>query len=285
MSVLLGLLAAVTYGGSDFFGGIASRRLPPGLVAALVLGVCVLVGAIGVVAYPGDGPSQRVVLWGLATGVAIAVATLSLYRGLSVGEMSVVATVSGLLSAMVPVVVGLATGDSLSAMAAIGIVAAFPAIGLVSWQPEEDGGSRAASAFWGFLAGLGFGTVLVGYDQAGSNAGAWPTLIAEAMAVLLVAGPALRVASLRRRTGEPVIGDRGSLGPVVLAGVLAGAANLSFLIATHHGELAIVGVLTSLYPGVTVVLARVFLGERWSVVQKVGLLAALGATLLVSLGS
>jgi drug/metabolite transporter (DMT)-like permease len=81
------------------------------------------------------------------------------------------------------------------------------------------------------------------------------------------------------------IADRHSLGLLLAAGLLAGAANLSFIIANHHGELAVVAVLTALYPGFTVILARVVLGERWSPVQKLGLATALVATFLVSLGS
>jgi uncharacterized membrane protein len=109
------------------------------------------------------------------------------------------------------------------------------------------------------------------------------------VAVLLTSGPA--VVALRRgeREGGAVpdeaASDRRSLGLLLAAGLLAAAANLSFIIANHHGELAVVAVLTALYPGFTVVLARIVLGERWSTTQKVGLVTALVATLLVSVGS
>jgi drug/metabolite transporter (DMT)-like permease len=286
VSVLLGLLAAATYGSSDFLAGLASRRLPPIVVTAGAQALCLLVGLIAVAFYPGDGMGGKVLLWGAASGLGSAGGTFALYRGLGGGEMSVVATLSGLLTAVIPVIVGLATGDSLTALAAIGILAAIPAIGLVSWSGGA-GRARGAGAIWGILAGLGFGLLFVGYDRAGSDSGAWPLVVAEATATLLTIGPALL--ALRRSSAATPRGvaalDRQSLGLLLFAGLLAGAANLSFIIANHHGELAVVAVLTALYPGFTVILARLVLGERWSSAQKVGLATALVATFLVSLGS
>ena len=279
MSVLLGLLAAATYGSSDFLAGLASRRLPPIVVTAGAQSLCLLVGLIAVGFYPGDGMSGKILLWGAASGLGSAGGTFALYRGLGGGEMSVVATLSGLLTAVIPVIVGLATGDSLTALAAVGIVAAIPAIGLVSWS-GGSGGAGGSGAIWGILAGLGFGLLFVGYDRAGSDAGAWPLVVAEGVATLTTAGPALL--ALR---GRAAASDRRSLGLLLGAGLLAAAANLSFIIANHHGELAVVAVLTALYPGFTVILARIVLGERWSAAQKLGLVTALVATFLVSLGS
>jgi drug/metabolite transporter (DMT)-like permease len=293
MSVLLGLLAAATYGSSDFLAGLASRRLPPIVVTAGAQAICLAVGLIAILFYPGDGMSTRILLWGAASGLGSAGGTFALYRGLGGGEMSVVATLSGLLTAVIPVIVGLATGDSLTALAAVGIVAAIPAIGLVSWAPGGEAGDGGSGAVWGILAGLGFGLLFVGYDRAGSGAGAWPLVVAEGTATLLTIGPALLALSRLRRgraavdaaVAEGAAADRRSFGLLLAAGLLAGAANLSFIIANHHGELAVVAVLTALYPGFTVILARLVLGERWSAAQKLGLATALLATLLVSLGS
>jgi drug/metabolite transporter (DMT)-like permease len=287
VSVLLGLLAAATYGSSDFLAGLASRRLPPIVVTAGAQTLCLLVGLLAVVFYPGDGMSTRILLWGAASGIGSAGGTFALYRGLGGGEMSVVATLSGLLTAVIPVIVGLATGDSLTALAAIGIIAAIPAIGLVSWS--GDGGIGGSGAIWGILAGLGFGLLFVGYDRAGSGSGAWAMVVAEGLAALLTIGPALL--ALRRGDREGAVvehgaaADRRSLGLLLGAGLLGGVANLSFIIANHHGELSVVAVLTALYPGFTVILARIVLGERWAAAQKAGLATALLATLLVSLGS
>jgi drug/metabolite transporter (DMT)-like permease len=281
VSVLLGLLAAATYGSSDFLAGLASRHLPPIVATVAAQAICLLVGLIAVVFYPGDGMSGRILFWGVVSGLGTAGGTFSLYRGLGGGEMSVVATLSGLLTAVIPVVVGLATGDTLTTLAAIGIVAAIPAIGLVSWQPGGHGGGGRADALWGVLAGLGFGLLFVGYGRAGADAGSWPLVVAEGTATLVTVGPAL-LALRGIRAGA--IDQRG-VGLLTAAGVLAGIANLSFVIATHQGELAVAAVLTALYPGFTVILARIVLGERWSSSQKIGLATALVATFLVSLGS
>jgi drug/metabolite transporter (DMT)-like permease len=291
MSVLLGLLAAATYGSSDFLAGLVSRRLPAVAVAAGAQAICLAVGLIAVAFYPGGGMSGRILLWGLAGGLGSAGGTFALYRGLGAGEMSVVATLSGLLTAVIPVTVGLATGDSLSAVAAIGIVAAIPAIGLVSWQSGGTAGAAGSGVAWGLLAGLGLGLLYVAYDRAGAGAGAWPLVIAEGSATVLSVGPALlalRQFSVAGAAGAQDIGaltDARILALLLAAGLLAGTANLAFVIATHNGELAIVAVLNALYPGFTVVLARLFLGERWSGPQKLGLATALAAILLVSLGS
>jgi drug/metabolite transporter (DMT)-like permease len=293
VSVLLGLLAAATYGSSDFLAGLASRRLPPIVVTAGAQALSLLVGLIAIAFYPGDGISDKILLWGAASGLGSAGGTFALYRGLGSGEMSVVATLSGLLTAVIPVIVGLATGDSLTALAAIGILAAIPAIGLVSWSGDR-GAAGGSGAIWGILAGLGFGLLFVGYDRAGPDSGAWPLVVAEGLATLLTIGPALlalhgrRVNAVRAAgtaAGDDSPSDRRSINLLIAAGLLAGAANLSFIIANHHGELAVVAVLTALYPGFTVILARIVLGERWSSTQKVGLVTALVATFLVSLGS
>jgi drug/metabolite transporter (DMT)-like permease len=207
------------------------------------------------------------------------VGTLSLYQGLAVGRMTVVATLSGVLAAVVPVIVGLALGNSLGFLAALGIAIAIPAILLVSWRPESQGdlGHRAGVPY-GLLSGLGFGLLFIGLDRAGTHSGAWPLIPGQLVSVLLIVPFALR--GLRERRAI----SRGPVLLTLLAGVLGGTANLLFLAATGHGELAIVAVLAALYPAVTVLLARVVLSERWSATQTVGLAAAVVAVTLVTVG-
>jgi drug/metabolite transporter (DMT)-like permease len=192
--------------------------------------------------------------------------------------MSVVATLSGLIAAVIPAIVGLALGDGLGALTALGIVVAIPAIGLVSWHPGAAGGS-GSGARWGILAGLGFALLFIALDRAGTDSGAWPLLAGEAVCVAVVAPwAASSLPAAARSLRRPVL-------VAVAAGFLAAIANLLFLAATGRGELAVVAVLTSLYPGFTVILARIVLAERWSRLQAFGLLAALVAVVLVSVGS
>jgi uncharacterized membrane protein len=278
MASLLALLAAATFGTSDFMAGLASRRLSALTVTGIAQTLGLMTAAVAVVLVGGDGPNTDVLLWGAASGLGNVIGTLALYHGLAVGRMSVVATLSGLLAAVIPAIVGIALGDGLGTLTAIGIVIAIPAIALVSWHPESAG-AGGSGARWGIIAGLAFALLFIALAQAGTDSGAWPLLAGEAVCVAVVAPWAARsVLAAGRAEHRPVL-------VAVAAGFLAAVANLLFLTATGHGELAIVAVLTSLYPGFTVILARLVLAERWTRLQVIGLLAALVAVVLVSVGS
>ncbi len=279
MPILLGLISALTYGTGDFLAGLAGKRVPPVLVTGIVQALGLIAAGVAVLLFPGVGARGGALAWGAVAGVGSAGGTFALYHGLATGRMSVVATLSGLLTAVIPVLVGLAGGDGLSLAAAAGIAIAVPAIALVSWTPDSGESEVASGAVWGALAGLGFALLFVALDRAGTDSGAWPLVATEGVAVLLVAPPAL--VALRRGA------DLGPPGPALMlaAGLFSAVANLAFLAATDEGELAIVAILSALYPAATVVLARVVLGERWSRLQVAGLLAALVAAVLVSAGS
>ena len=189
------------------------------------------------------------------------------------------AVLTAVLAAVIPAIVGLALGDHLTIGAAAGIVIAIPAIGLVSWQPQSAERSAArAGLLYGALAGLGFALLFIALDRAGTRAGAWPLIPGQVVALLLIAPFAYRGLP---RAGRP---SRATGALALGAGVLGGAANLLFLAATGHGQLAIVAVLTALYPAVTVLLARALLSERWTRLQACGLLTAAAAIVLVTAG-
>ncbi len=265
---------------SDFSAGLVSRRYAAEPAAGMVLAVEVVCTAIGVLLFPGHGPHGPALAWGALSGLGGGVGTASLYRGLAAGAMAVAGTVSAVLAAVIPVLVGLALGNHLSTGAAIGIVIAVPAIALVSWGPgssRDRGGAGRGGVFYGVGAGLGFALLFIGLDRAGTGSGAWPLLPGQAVALLVVSPIALRGASRLRRPAPP------DVALMLGSGVLAGAAALVFLDATGDGELSIVAVVTSLYPAVTVLLARVVLSERWSRPQALGLLVAGASIVLVSL--
>jgi drug/metabolite transporter (DMT)-like permease len=277
MAILLALLSALSWGVADFSAGLASRGLgaPRVTVATQTLGL--ITAGVAVLLFPGVGPRAAALEWGALSGVGSALGTLSLYHGLAVGRMTVVATLSGVLTAVVPVIVGLALGNTLALAAALGIAIAIPAILLVSWRPEPHGDLGPwAGVPYGLLSGLGFALLFVALDRAGTHSGAWPLIPGQLVSVLLIIPFAVR--GLRDRAAF-------ARGPVLLSlvgGVLSGTANLLFLAATGHGELAIVAVLSALYPAFTVLMARVVLSERWSLSQMVGLAAAVVAVILVS---
>jgi drug/metabolite transporter (DMT)-like permease len=228
------------------------------------------------------------VAWGAASGLGGAAGVALLYHGLAVGQMSVVAPLTAVGSATLPVVFGLLTGERPSAAALVGVVLALVAVGvLCSFGPQEDHGeedlppagrkANMAGLASGVAAGIGFGVFFICLGRTGDGAGMWPLLGARVVSVTVLAGVVLA-------TGRALLpGER--TGPaVVLTGVLDVTANAAFLLATRRGLLSIVSLLASLYPAATVVLARVVLRERLSTAQSAGLVGAAGAVALIALG-
>ena len=263
MGILLGLAAALLYGTSDFGGGLLSRRFGPlrvtvigsAAAAALAWAVLIMCG--------GPGPSARAVAWGLGAGLAGGTGTLVLYRGLARGQMSVVGPVSAVGAAVVPVAAGMALGEHPSVLAVAGVLVSLPAIVLVAASGSVRG-KLGAGLFDGLAAGLAFGILFIGLAQAGRNAGLWPVASEQTGALL----PVLAVAVKSR---VPLRIPVRAAGLPVLAGASGTAATLSYFYATHFAMLAIAAVLVSLYPGFTVLLARVILHERFSPAQRAGL--------------
>lgn len=278
MAIVLGILAAVSYGASDFVAGLGSRRIGTGRVTVVVLFLGIVVAAIAVALFPGEGPTARALLWGALSGVGSASGSLFLYRGLAIGEMSVVAPLCAIFSTVIPVIVGVALGDHLSAFAAAGIAIAIPAAALTAFKRKDGNTSHSRRGISeGALSGAGFALLFIALDQAGTASGAWPLLPGQTLAFLLVLPFGWKVVHhLRTWTRTTII--------VAAAGLLSGIANLLFLAATGAGALAIVAVLTSLYPAVTILLARLVLAERWNHLQAVGLGAVVAAIILIGLG-
>jgi len=263
MGILLGLAAALLYGGSDFSGGLASRRFGPVRVTVLGAAVSTVLAWAALIVSGGPGPDLRAIAWGLASGLAGGAGTLVLYRGLARGQMSVVGPVSAVGAAVVPVVAGVALGEHPSVLAVAGVLVSLPAIVLVAASGSVRG-KLGAGLFDGLAAGLAFGILFIGLAQAGRNAGLWPVASEQTGALL----PVLAVAVKSR---VPLRIPVRAAGLPVLAGASGTAATLSYFYATHFSMLAIAAVLVSLYPGFTVLLARVVLHERFSPAQRAGL--------------
>lgn len=264
MGIALGLVAALLYGGSDFGGGLLSRRL--GSLPVTVVGsagATVLAWAALLLA-PGPAPSARAIGWGMAAGLGGGAGTLVLYRGLARGQMSVVGPVSAVGAAVVPVIVAVALGERPGPLTMAGVGVALPAIALVATSGTATRGMLKTALKDGLVAGLGFGFLFIGLAQAGRGAGLWP-VASEQTCTLLVA----LAAALASRT--PLRAGLRAAGLPILSGVAGMAATLSFFYATHYSMLATVAVIVSLYPGVTVLLARLILHERFSSAQRAGL--------------
>lgn len=275
MAVLLATLAALSYGLSDFVGGLVSRRTSAWSVAFLGQIASTACTALFAAFRPSD-PTAADFAWAALAGVGGGIGTGFLYRGLSQGRMGVVAPVSAVGAAIVPVIVGTATGDRPALLVWIGIAVALPGIWMVSTEPERDG-SLADGLLDGALAGLGFGVLFAAIGQVPESSGIWPVAFAQGVGVVT----AVAVAVALRADWVP-------RAPVVawslVVGALGAAAAVLFLLATQHGYLTIAGVITSLYPAATVVLAATVLRERIHGVQALGLVLCAGAIALVAAG-
>jgi drug/metabolite transporter (DMT)-like permease len=263
MGIMLGLAAALLYGSSDFAGGVAARRfgeLRVTLIGSVIAtaGVWAMLLVLG-----GPGPSARAIGWGLGSGVAGDIGTLVLYRGLARGQMSVVGPVSAVGAAVVPVVVGVALGERPGMLAVAGVLISLPAIALVAGSGSVRG-KLGAGLGEGLIAGVLFGVLFIGLAQAGRGSGLWPVAFEQSSTLAVTLAVAL---TSRQPLRIPVR----EAGLTAFAGASGMAAAVSYFYATHFSMLAVAAVLVSLYPGVTVLLARVLLHERFGPAQRAGL--------------
>lgn len=263
MVVLLSLVAALGYGLSDFVGGVASRRTSAWPVA-FVGSVAAFVGAMVMALVTEGDPTRAHLLWGALAGVGSGTGGAFLYRGLAAGRMGVVAPISAVGAALLPVVVGVGTGERPDLLVWLGILAAVPGIWLVSKEPGGSG-DLAAGIADGVLAGVGFGLLFAAMGQVPDGAGFAPLAVAQGVAVVAVLATAVALG------GRWVPYDVSQAWGVV-AGALATIAAAAFLLATQTGLLTIASVVTSLYPAVTIALAALVLRERIHSSQGVGLL-------------
>lgn len=278
MAVVLALASAVVYGASDFLGGLASRRTSVFGVVALsqVVGLAALLALLPWLGGPVDGADLA---WGAASGLAGAAGLVIFFRTLARGVMSVIAPVTAVTAAAVPVLVGLASGEEIGTWTAAGIALALVAVVLVSAEAGLSAlrAARPSALAPALLAGSMFGLFFVLLDRTSADAGLTPLVTARLASVTLVVLIALAVRQSLRVT-------RPALPLVAVSGVGDMTANALFLLATQAGgQLAITGVLASLYPVSTVVLAQIVLRERLVGAQMAGLLSAAAAVVLITL--
>ena len=275
MAVLLALAAAASYGLADFVGGVASKRSSAWAVAlAAQVGGSVAVLLLTLVV-PGS-PTAEDLWWTLVAGLGNGLGTAFLYRGLAGGRMAVVAPVSGVGAAVLPVVVGLVAGERPGLLAWLGILAALPAIWLVARTPA-GGAAVPGGVLDGVLAGVGFGVLFAALAQIPEEAGLLPLALNQVVAgvTIVAVAAALRTPSVPRER-------RAWVGAV--SGCLGALATGLFMVATRGGYLSVAAVVTSLYPAFTVVLAALLLRERVHSAQAVGLGLCAVAVTLVAVG-
>ena len=274
----MALCSSVVWGTSDFIGGLLSRRLPSYVVVALSQAAG-LAAVTVVVLVTGDFANGHAWLpWAVLAGITGAFGLITFYTALAAGTMGVVSPIAA-LGVLVPVAVGLLRGDSPSSVTSIGVVVAL-AGAVAASGPELRGGVGTRAVTLAVLAGLGFGTSMV-FLARGAEESALMSL--WGMRATSVTGLGIGILFLLARGRRYPVRAR-HVAPLVLCGLGDAGANLLFSLASLRGYISVVSVLASLYPVMTVLLARVFLHERLMRVQQVGVVAALAGVVLVSAG-
>jgi drug/metabolite transporter (DMT)-like permease len=278
MIIAFALASALVFGAGDFCGGAASRR--GGSMEVLLLSLPAGLGLLLAVAAALGGPWHAGALgWGAASGLAGGAGLLVFYRALAKGPMSVVAPVSGLMAALVPAVVGVARGDRLSPAVIAGVLLCLVAICLVSVERSAGPARAAGGPLLALLAGGSFGAFFV-LIRLGDDGTLWPLTMSKAAGLLVV----VVVAVAARRGPAALLRDRPTVGIALLAGTLDVLGNGLYVLAARAGMLSVAGVLSSLYPASTVLLARLVYGERLRPIQRVGLAIAVAGIGLVTTG-
>jgi drug/metabolite transporter (DMT)-like permease len=236
---------------------------------------------MGVVWFVPADPTAADVAWGAAGGVSGGIGVMLFYRALATGVMSVVAPVTAVTGAVVPVATGLLLGERPGAAPLAGIAIAIAAVALLAREApgnreQPTAGTRQAFAL-ALGAGLGFGGFFVLLDRTGDDAGLWP-LVASRLVTFLV------MAAIAALTAATIVPKREAVVATLGTGLLDMSANVLFLLANREGLLAVVAVVTSLYPASTIALAQIVLGERLARHQVVGLAMATVAVVLIAGG-
>ena len=282
LAVLLALAAAAGYGGSDYTAGLAARQASVVRVTVLVevTSAALLLCVIPFIS--SQGPTLTSVLWGAGAGASGVAGAMALYLGFRHAAFSVASSVSAVGSAAFSVLAGVALGEQPGPLSLAGIALALPAIVAVSAPASRPGrqgptGRHAVGVGLGLVAGAGFGLFFIGLNEAGSSTDLWPIVIAQVSAMVTVTC----VAAVTRDLRLPPAGAR----PLsVLAGAIGAAGTAMFFLATHHGLLAVTAVITSLYPAVTILLARALSGERLTPLRIIGLCLAAASVGLIAVG-
>ncbi|MEU2100285.1 EamA family transporter [Streptomyces globisporus] len=275
-ALLLALGSSLAYGCADFLGGLGARKAH---VLRTVMIAAPASLALELLLWPVLGASfaPATIAWGAASGVASAAAFALLYKTLAIGPMNVLSPITALVSAMLPVGVGLVQGEHLGPAGLLGLPLALAAVVLVS----AGRGAKAArpsrtALLLAFGAGAAIALQLVFLHQAPSDSGVGPLIVGRTVSSAVT----LAAAGLMfRRLGA----EKPAYGISAAAGVLDSVANLLFLLAARSGDLAVVAVITALYPAGTVLLARSVLSERIYRGQLIGLGTAAVAVSLLAL--
>lgn len=274
LAAIFALTAAAAWGTGDFASGLAARRV--GALHTLLLSFVVGLVGMTILAFTSGQaiPSTADLAWGVIAGLCGTTGFIFMLRGFTVGRMSIVAPVSAVLAAAIPVIVT-SFGEGLPRpIQFLGFGVAFISIWLVSSHDEKE--NRPAGIGLAILAGLGFGLFFSLLDQISEGVVYWPLVASRVVAGSLLFG-------YLALTRQPIIPANPPYFWLFLSGILDVAGNLFFLLSIQAGRLDIGAVLVSLYPAITVLLALLIAKEKMNRLQAIGVAVALLAIVLITL--
>ena len=274
-AIALALGASLTWGVADFFGPLKGRTYGALRVLFYVQlgGLFTIAAVVGV---RGEGPADSAALLAIPAAISGTLGLYAYYRGMAVGAMSIVAPIAG-ISAVVPVTFGIITGERPSAWQLLGIAAALGGVFLASREPGRGGPKIAAGVGLALLAAIGFGGYFPAMHAAGDADFWWASLIFRMTSTSVI----LATVAIRRPT---LAIERVQIPILALIGIGDMLGNLLFAAASTSGLVSVTSVLASLYPIVTVILARLVLNERVARAQEAGIVLTLAGVALISAG-
>jgi len=270
----LALAAAASWGVGDFFGGLKSRSLNP--VAVLIVAQPIGLTLLAIwVAVRGQGPPGSSVLWACLAAVLGTTGLIAFYKGMAAGALSIVAPIAG-AGAAIPVIWGLAHGDHPSGYQELGFAAALIGVVLASFERRPEAARLAAGVGWAAIAMVAFGAYYIPMHEATHGDFLWAAFVFRLTSTTLIAAAWLVL--------RPPSARRADLPVLASIGILDTGGNVFFAAASAKGLVSVVSILASLYPVVTVLLARAVLHERVHRSQELGIVLALAGIVLISAG-
>jgi drug/metabolite transporter (DMT)-like permease len=273
-TVVFGLASAASWGVGDFSGGLASRRTPVVSVVLVSQAVGLIVAIVMALLRAEAAPTLSDVLWGAVGGILGQIGIIAFYRAMAIGQMGIAAPVAAVLSAILPVVFSAITQGLPNLLHVVGFMLALGAIFFISLP--EKGAERPKGLWLAIIAGLGFGGFFILIAQVHQNAVFWPLVAARLASTSL-----LSIILLATRRFALPAANRMPL--ILFSGTMDMGGNAFFVLATQSGRLDVAGVLSSLYPATTVLLAFLLLKEKVTRLQGVGIVLALIAILLIAM--
>jgi drug/metabolite transporter (DMT)-like permease len=273
MGAILALCASASWGAGDFLGGLTSRRR--GAIGVMAVSQPIGLAALAVaVLVRWEAPPGGAVAWAVPAALLGTIGLAAFYRGMMVGAISVVAPIAG-AAAVIPVVVGVASGDHPSGLQIAGFVCAIAGVAGTSWE----GGGRmvARGAGFGLVALVTFGGYFVLFHRAGSEDFLWSSFLFRCVSTSLVWLAVLRVRPSFEGLGRDIV-------PLAAIGFLDTGGNTLFAASSAHGLVSVTSVLASLYPAVTVLAAHAYLRERLHPWQYASIASTLAGAALISAG-